>query len=73
MGDVVELTTMVLGPYWLTVPSDVVVVVVEVLAQGAAVCARAMLAVNSITPKKVRPLRLRIVFFISILSCYAVT
>ena len=52
-------------------PSDVVVVGVEVV-EGAAVCAEAMLAVNSITPKKVRLLRLRIAFFIWILSYFAI-
>jgi len=48
------------------------VVVVDVVA-GTDVCAKALLAaVNSITPKKVRLIRLRILFFIWILSSYAV-
>ena len=67
----VDLMTMVSVPYWLMVPSEFMVVVVEVLA-GAVDCAEAMLAVNSITPKKVRLLRLRIAFFIWILSYFAV-
>ena len=66
MDDVVELTEMVSGLNWLTVPSEVVVVVVEV--EGAAVCAEAMLAVNSITPNEVRALRLWILFFIWVFS-----
>ena len=52
-------------------PSEVVVVVVEVV-EGAVVCADAMLAVKSITPKKVRLLRLRMLFFIFMLFYYAV-
>ncbi len=71
----VDLTTMVSGPNWLTVPSDVVavvvagaVVVVEVV-DDVPVCAEAMLAVKSITPKEARSPRLRIAFFIYKLSC----
>ena len=44
---------------------------VEVVEE-AAVCAMAMFAVNSIAPKKVRLLRLQIVFFIWKLSYNAV-
>ena len=54
-----------------------VVEVVEVTggvggAGGAGVCAEAMLAVNSMTPKKVKLVRLRLMVFIYILSYYAV-
>ncbi len=82
MVDVVDLTTMVSGLNTLTVPSEVVAVVVVVVVAGAgagavvvvevvddeAACAEAMLEVTSIIPKKVKLLRLRIAFFIFILS-----
>ena len=68
------------GTSWTTGYTPGRFVVVEVVAGTAVVavvavvvvCAEAMLAANSITPKKVRLLRLRIVFFIWILSYYAV-
>jgi hypothetical protein len=50
------------------VPADDVVVVVDVV-ESAGVCATAALAVNSIAPKMARLLRLRILFFIWMLSC----